>query len=124
MNDSKNQTTRKMTPKELVEEYDRVSKEVGLLEKYRSNLSKKITEYMTAKDLTQLEGHEHTIKLHHSSREILTKNSVPPELWAQYAVQITYPRLYVTTTKGKSAKHTNTPEPAPSTTNRRGAKKN
>lgn len=118
---SDHQTTRKMTPKELVEEYDRVSKEAGLLEKYRSSLSKKITEYMTSKDLAQLEGHEHTIKLHHSSREILTKNSVPPELWTQYAVQITYPRLYVTTTKSRGAKRANTPEPA---TNRRGAKKN
>lgn len=88
-------TTKKMTPRELVEEYDRVSKEVNALEKYRSSLGNKLTEYMTTKGLDQLEGHEHAIKLYQNSREIVTRKSLPPELWSQYATRVTYPRIYI-----------------------------
>ena len=84
-----------MTVNETISEYREVSRQILELEKYRHALQSKLIDYMQEKNLKSYEGDKFKLRLQTTTREIISKKSVPAELWAKYATNIAYPRLYV-----------------------------
>jgi len=92
---SETKTTKKLTVKETIQEYQQISKQISELDKYRNTLQSKLTSYMQQKGLQEIEADTHRIRLYENEREIVTKKNLPPEIWARYATRVVYPRLYI-----------------------------
>lgn len=97
MSDTK--TTKKLTIKESIQEYQQISKQIAELEKYRNTIQSKLILYMKDKGLTAIEGEHHRLRLYENVRESVSKKSLPPEIWQRYATRSTYSRLYLSQIK-------------------------
>ena len=91
--------TKKMTVKECLTEYKELTDKIRGLEKTREELHSKLVEYLQEKRLSTISNEQYTAKLSEQSREIVSKNDLPSDIWNQYKRKISYPYLSVSSNK-------------------------
>ena len=88
-----------MTVKECITDYKQTCDKIRELEKYKDTIHSKLTEYMKEKGQNSISNDQYIVKLTESSRDIVSKKNLPPDLWKQYKQTVSFSRLSVLSKK-------------------------
>ena len=86
---------------ELLEYWNNAKKEIIVLEKKCDNYKKMVEKMMISQQTDKLDSKNFSVSKKILSRDILTKNDVPCDVWYQYSRKVSYPAYYL---KEKSKK--------------------
>lgn len=74
----------------LLEKWDSAKKEKSMLEKDCERYKDAIERYMNKKDKDIISGENFIVSRRTNTRQQLSKQNVPPELWERYCTRYTY----------------------------------
>jgi hypothetical protein len=74
----------------LLEKWDSAKKEKSMLEKDCERYKDAIERYMNKKDKDIISGENFIVSRRTNTRQQLSKQNVPPEIWERYCTRYTY----------------------------------
>lgn len=79
----------------ILQKWDNAKKEKALYEKQCDEYKGAVERYMKKKDTNIINGKQFTVSRRSISRQQLSKQNVPPEIWERYATRFTYMSYYL-----------------------------
>lgn len=88
-----------MNISEVVENYEKIKKDINSLEKKKESYKKHIMKVMEKNNLNTLNAGNFIVTFKNNTRETMSRDSVPYELWKKYCNKCNYKSIYVKSKK-------------------------
>ena len=79
----------------ILEKWDNAKKQNALYEKECERYKDAVQRYMKKKNINKINGTSYTVSKRSNTRQQLSKQSVPPDIWDRYSTRITYDTYYL-----------------------------
>ena len=79
----------------ILQKWDHAKKQNSLFEKECEKYKDAVERYMKKKDITTITSKYYTVSKRSNTRQQLSKQSVPLDIWNKYATRITYNSYYL-----------------------------
>lgn len=88
----------------ILKEWSDAKETISQLEKACKKYKAFVERLMNRADSNEIKTTEFTVKRRNMTRPFMTKDSVPAEIWKEYAQNISYPCYYISKNKDKKKK--------------------
>ena len=75
---------------DILEKWEECKNQASYYEKESEKYKKAVQDYMTKKDKNTISGKIYTVSRRNNTREQLSKNNIPIELWQKYCNRFSY----------------------------------
>ena len=79
----------------VLQKWDYSKKQKALYDKECDRYKDAVERYMNKKDKDVINGDSFTVTRRSNTRQILSKDNTPPEIWNRYATRFTYNSYYL-----------------------------
>lgn len=79
----------------VLQKWDYAKKQKAIYDKECDRYKDAVERYMNKKDKNFINGESFTVTRRSNTRQILSKDNTPPEIWNRYATRFTYNSYYL-----------------------------
>jgi hypothetical protein len=79
----------------ILQKWDHAKKQKALYDKECDKYKDAVERYMDKKDKDSINSDYYTVSRRSNTRQILSKDNTPPEIWNRYATRFTYKSYYL-----------------------------